>query len=41
MDERIVLALRMRDQGKSLQQIADELGYKSKSTVFKLLKRGE
>ena len=41
VDERIELALKMRDEGKSLQQIADILGYKSKSSVFNLIKRFE
>ena len=41
VDERIELALKMRDEGKSFQQIADTLGYKSKSAVFKMVKRVE
>ena len=41
VDERIELALKMRDEGKSLQQIADILGYKSKSSVLNLIKRFE
>ena len=41
VDERIELALKMRDEGKSLQQIADTLGYKSRSSVFKMIKRVE
>ena len=33
----IILARAMRDEGKTLQQIADALGYKSASSVFALL----
>ena len=32
------LARAMREEGKTLQQIADELGYKDRSSVYTLLK---
>ena len=36
-DERVELARALRDEGKTLQQIADELGYKSASAVHYIL----
>ena len=36
-DERVELARAMREEGKTLQQIADELGYKSRSSVSRIL----
>ena len=36
-DERAELARAMREEGKTLQQIADELGYKNRSSVHALL----
>ena len=39
-DERAELARAMREEGKTLQQIADELGYKSVSSVHTLLNKG-
>ena len=38
-DDRVELARAMRDEGKTLQQIANELGYKSISSVHTLLNR--
>ena len=38
-DERAELARAMREEGKTLQQIADELGYKSVSSVHSLLNK--
>ena len=40
-DDRIAQARAMRDEGMTLQEIADVLGYKSASGVHKLLERGE
>ena len=40
-DEKAALARAMREEGKSFQQIADELGYKSRSAVFDLIKKAE
>jgi hypothetical protein len=37
--ERVELIRTMRDEGKSYAQIAESLGYKSKSTVLQILKR--
>ena len=37
-DEKAELARAMREEGKTLQQIADELGYKNRSSVYTLLK---
>ncbi len=37
--ERLELIKSMREEGKTLQQIADELGYKSRTTVLNILKR--
>ena len=37
-DEKAELARAMREDGKTLQQIADELGYKYRSSVYTLLK---
>jgi hypothetical protein len=37
-NERADLARAMREEGKTLQQIADALGYKSVSSVHTLLK---
>ena len=37
-DERAEQARAMRDEGMTLQQIADTLGYKSASTIVNLLK---
>ena len=36
-DEKAELARAMRDKGKTLQQIADELGYKNRSSVSRIL----
>ena len=36
-DERAELARAMREEGKTLQQIADELGYKNRSSVSRIL----
>ena len=36
-DERVELARAMREEGKTLQQIADELGYKNRSSVSRIL----
>ena len=38
-DEKIELARAMREEGKSYRQIAEELGYKSPSTVLNLLNK--
>ena len=38
--EKLALIRTMREEGKSLQQIAAELGYKSHATVINMLKRG-
>ena len=40
-EEKVALAKAMRNEGKSYQQIADELGYKSKSAIFDLIKKTE
>jgi AraC-like DNA-binding protein len=37
-DERVELARAMREEGKTLKEIADALGYKSISSVHALLK---
>ena len=39
MDEKVLLAQEMRNEGKTLQEIADALGYKSPSTIYNLLNR--
>ena len=39
--ERLELIKSLRDEGKTLQEIADMLGYKSRSTVMNLLKKAE
>jgi DNA-binding transcriptional MerR regulator len=36
--ERLELMRSLRDEGKSLQEIADVLGYKNRSSVSRLLK---
>ena len=36
-DEKIEHARALRDEGKTLQQIADELGYKNRSSVSRIL----
>ena len=41
MDEKVVLARSMREEGKSYSQIAEALGYKSKTSVMKLLREEE
>jgi AraC-like DNA-binding protein len=41
IDKRVELAREMRAEGKTLQQIADELGYKNRSSVSMLLKNNE
>ena len=38
-EEKVALARAMRNEGKSYQQIADELGYKSRSAVQYLLNK--
>ena len=37
--ERLELIKAMREEGKTYQQIADELGYKSKSTIINICKK--
>ena len=39
MDEKIILARAMREEGKTLQEIADVLGYKSASAVHYVLSK--
>ncbi len=39
MDDKAIMARAMRDEGKTLQEIADALGYKSISSVHTLLNR--
>lgn len=39
--ERLELIQSLREEGKTLQEIADILGYKSRSTVMNMLKRAE
>ncbi len=39
MDEKIILARAMREEGKTLQEIADALGYKSASAVHYVLSK--
>ena len=39
--ERLELMRSLKDEGKTLQEIADMLGYKSRSTVMNMLKRAE
>ena len=41
LDSRAELARTMRSEGKTLQQIADALGYKSKTTITNIIKRSE
>ena len=41
MDEKVLLAQEMRNEGKTLQEIADALGYKSRSYISEMLKRTE
>ena len=41
MDEKVVLARSMREEGMSYSQIAEALGYKSKTSVMKLLREEE
>jgi hypothetical protein len=41
MDEKVILARAMREEGKSYSQIAEALGYKSKTSVMKLLREEE
>ncbi|MBE6203592.1 MAG: hypothetical protein E7135_08050, partial [Rikenellaceae bacterium] len=41
MDEKVIMARAMREEGKTLQEIADALGYKERSGVCRLLKRTE
>ena len=41
MDERGVMARAMRDEGKTLQEIADALGYKHRSSISAILKKIE
>jgi KaiC/GvpD/RAD55 family RecA-like ATPase len=41
LDSRAELARTMRSEGKTLQQIADALGYKNRSSITQILKRGE
>ena len=40
-DEKLQLIQQMRSEGKTYQQIADEMGYKSRSAVANILKRSE
>ena len=40
-EDKASIARAMREEGKTLQEIADALGYKSKSAVCKLIKRVE
>ena len=37
--QKLELIRSMREEGMTLQQIADELGYKSRTTVLNILKR--
>ena len=37
--EHLELIKAMREEGKTYQQIADELGYKSKSTIINICKK--
>ena len=37
--QKLELIRSMREDGKTLQQIADELGYKDRSSIGKILKR--
>ena len=37
--QKLELIRSMREEGKTLQQIADVLGYKSRTTVLNILKR--
>ena len=37
--EKLELIRSMREEGKTYQQIADELGYKDRSAIGKILKR--
>lgn len=39
--ERLEIIRTMRSEGKTLQEIADELGYKSRTSVMNILKRSE
>ena len=39
MDEKVELMRAMREEGKTYQQIADELGYKSHTTVMTALRK--
>lgn len=39
-DEKAELARAMREEGNTLQQIADELGYKSRSAVSYIINNG-
>ena len=39
--EKLELIRSMRDEGKTLQEIADTLGYKSRSAIANILKRAE
>ena len=41
MDEKIILVRAMREEGKSYSQIAEAVGYKSKTSVMKLLREEE
>ena len=41
MDEKVLLAQEMRNEGKTLQEIADALGYKSRSAIANIIKRAE
>ena len=41
MDEKVLLAQEMRNEGKTLQEIADTLGYKSRSAIANIIKRAE
>ena len=38
-DEKAELARAMREEGKSYRQIAEELGYKSRSSVIEILNK--
>ena len=41
MDEKVLLAQEMRNEGKTLQEIADALGYKNRSSISLMLKKFE
>ena len=38
VEDKAAIARAMREEGKTLQEIADALGYKNRSSVFSLIK---